>query len=121
MNDKGFTLIEIIAILVILGILAAVAVPKYQDFQRSARDRVLERALADGLSTLALQYARISMSNGRAATEGEIAAAAGSNAPSGDFIYAFAPGVDVVTVSVNWTDGTMAGNSTSKTRLFMLP
>jgi len=27
-NQKGFTLIEIIAVLVILGILAAVAVPK---------------------------------------------------------------------------------------------
>jgi prepilin-type N-terminal cleavage/methylation domain-containing protein len=29
-NQKGFTLIEIIAVLVILGILAAVAIPKYR-------------------------------------------------------------------------------------------
>ena len=32
-NQKGFTLIEIIAVLVILGVLAAVAIPKYQDLK----------------------------------------------------------------------------------------
>lgn len=45
-NEKGFTLVEIIAVLVILGILAAVAVPKYFDMQETAEIRSLNEAYA---------------------------------------------------------------------------
>ena len=42
-NQKGFTLVEIIAVLVILGILAAVAVPKFLDLSDSANnDRCID-------------------------------------------------------------------------------
>ena len=46
-NEKGFTLIEIIAVLVILGILAAVAVPKFFDLQTKAREKAVYTAVSE--------------------------------------------------------------------------
>lgn len=46
-GQKGFTLIEIVMVLVLLGILAAVAVPKYFDLKDEAEKRAMETVKAE--------------------------------------------------------------------------
>ena len=56
-KEAGFTLIEIIAVLVILGILAVVAVPKYFDMQNQSRLQAARGLVAAAQSQLSLGYA----------------------------------------------------------------
>ncbi len=62
-NQKGFTLIEIIAVLVILGILAAVAIPRYFDLQGQARGKAVSGAIS-ALQSHATQHYANGLLNG---------------------------------------------------------
>jgi len=67
-NQEGFTLIEIIAVIIIMGILAAVAVPKFFSMQEDAKRAALNGGLAEASSRFNHAYARFILDYKRAPT-----------------------------------------------------
>ena len=65
-DRRGFTLIELVIIIVILGIIAAVAIPKYVDMVTEAKKSAAKGALGGLRSAISIYYANTALTTGTA-------------------------------------------------------
>jgi len=102
----------LIAILVILGVLASIAVPKYYDITREAQNRAALQAVTEGKARLSLQYARLFLENGTPPGAASLVDAVGASTGVGDYNLNLAT-VDTLTIKINATgkSGVMGVNS----------
>ena len=57
-NQRGFTLIELVVVMVILALLAAVAVPKFMDLQKQAEAASVKKVIGNLRSALSIRVAQ---------------------------------------------------------------
>ena len=113
-NQEGFTLIEIIAVIVILGIMAAVAVPKFFSMQDQAAEAVLQGALAEGAVRFNHAFASYILTEKRTPTDlNDLIPTTGDDYLTD--LAGTAPGVSIGDFTLTWTPDTDDPNDVTVT------
>jgi MSHA pilin protein MshA len=115
-NQKGFTLIELVLIIVILGILAIIAIPRFVDISAEANTAALQGVVGGMSSAMSTNYAvrKANSSKGSAVTNcTDVSTILAGGVPSGYTVTAAAIAADA---TVNCT---VTQTATSNTTTFV--
>ena len=113
-NEKGFTLIEIIAVLIILAILAAVAVPRYMSVQTEARNASAQAAVAEAKARINAAAASHILTNNGAIPAATDFAASDFGTSAGDFSLAYdVTGTTSIPITATGVAGTSVAGGTA--------
>lgn len=115
-SRRGFTLIELIAVLVLLGVLSVVAVPQFMGLKTEAENRAALQAVMEGKNRLTSQFAIKLMTSEEEAND-LAAIAAAVNPDAGDYTLSFAvAGSDVEVTATGVPERGVFGTAKGKWR-----
>lgn len=112
-TQEGFTLVEIIAVLIIMGILAAIAVPRYMSVTTQARNQAAMGAVAEGKARVTQWVALFILSSGRPPVASDVTISSFGTA-AGDFTLSYASG-NPVSITCSGTAANVSGGTASGT------